>query len=577
MGGRTGKLFTEFALTLTAAVIVSGFVALTLSPMMCAKLLRSTTKEKPKTVYEKIKNSAEVFLNHCEEFYIRLLKSFMSVRFLSWLLLIPMCIGIVILFDVIKQELSPIEDRARLSLSLNAPEGATADYMVSYAPELEAALKDIPEIKGVGVITGVGSGRLPLSNQGFGFVILSPWEERTLSSRELSQTIMKRFATIPGITAVSITPQSLGAGGRSQPIEVIIKDSRPYNEIAMDIEKLLDRLRSSNTLDGIETDLKINTPQIYVELDRLRMADLGVSVADTGRVIELMLAGRNISQFKVNDEQYDVIIQINENQKISSNDLNQIFIKTNKNNVNAMVPLSSIATLRESITPRDLLRFDRTRSVTITSGLSKGMALEDGLNEVESAIKDIFPAETQIDYAGQTREFRDTSNALIFTFILALVFIFLVLSAQFESFIDPIIILISVPLSMLGALGALWLTGNTLNIYSQIGLITLIGLITKNAILLIEFANAQLIQKPELSKIEAILQSALLRFRPILMTSIATILAALPLAFATGAGAESRQQLGWVIVGGMTIGTILTLFIIPAIYSYIHRMPKSMH
>jgi multidrug efflux pump len=571
MGGRTGKLFTEFALTLTASVVVSGFVALSLSPMLCAKLLQPTPKIKKISVYNRAKEFIESGLNRFESSYVSLLKAFMKIRFVTWLLLLLMSIGIIFFISVIKQELSPIEDRARLSLSLTAPEGATSDYMVSYAPELEAAIQDIPEIKGAGVITGVGSGRLPLSNQGFGFIILSPWEDRDLSSRELSQKIMKRFAEVPGITAVAITPQSLGAGGRSQPIEVIIKDSRPYSEIAQDVDQLLDRLQKSDKLSGVETDLKINTPQVFVDLDRARMADLGVSISDTGRIIELMLAGRNITQFKANDEQYDVILQIDEDQKISPNDLNQIFIRTNKDGIAGMVPLASFASIQETVTPRDLVRFNRARSVTITSGLSNKVALTDGLAEVETAIKDIFPAETQIDYGGQTREFRETNSALIFTFALALIFIFLVLAAQFESFVDPVIILITVPLSMLGALLALWLTGNTLNIYSQIGLITLIGLITKNGILLVEFANAELAHKPTLSKVDAIIESASLRFRPILMTTIATILAAIPLAFADGAGAESRQQLGWVIVGGMSVGTLLTLFVVPAIYSYVHR------
>lgn len=572
MGGRTGKLFTEFALTLTAAVIVSGFVALTLSPMMCGRLLKRTEASDKKTgFYNAAKNSIETIIHKIELAYIKLLGIFMHRRIIVWPLLILLLLIIISLLSVIKQELSPIEDRARLSLSLNAPEGATSDYMVSYAPEIEAAVKDIPEVKGIGVITGVGSGRLPLSNQGFGFVILSTWGERDISSRELSQVIMKKFANVSGITAVAITPQSLGAGGRSQPIEIVIKDSRAYPDIAQDVERLLDRLQGSQTLSGIETNLKINTPQVKVDLDRMRMADLGVSVADTGRIIELMLAGRNITEFKANDEQYDVILQINDDQKISINDLNQIFVKTNKDGVTGMVPLASFATLNETIAPRDLVRFDRMRSVTITSGLASGAVLSDGLDEVETAIREIFPPQTQIAYDGQTREFRDTNSALIFIFSLAIIFIFLVLAAQFESFIDPLIILMSVPLSMVGALLALWLTDNTLNIYSQIGLITLIGLITKNGILLVEFANAELRQNPHITKIEAMIQSASLRFRPIIMTTIATILAAIPLAFAEGAGAESRQQLGWVIVGGMSLGTVFTLFIVPSIYSYIHR------
>lgn len=563
MGGRTGKLFTEFALTLAGAVMISGFVALTLSPMMCSLLLNK------KVGSGKVSQRIEHYIRRLETGYAKRLDWVLERRRMAWPVLLVLLLATGGVFTQLKSELSPIEDRARLFVPLTGPEGATTDFMNAYARQLEDVVGGMDLVNGFGFVTGVGGGRLPLSNQGFGFLALKPWKERDVSSREIAAMLFPRFMSVPGLTAIPVTPGSLGAGGNSRPIDFVIRDSRDYQTIARDVDALLARLATNPGLTGVESDLKINTPQLQVRLDRQKMADLGISPASAGRALELALAGRQITRFKYNGEQYDVMLQVNDDQRVDASDLAQINVRTASG---SLVPLASVATMEPTIAPRDLNRYDRVRSVKITSNVAPGYSMGEGLAFVESAAREIFPSATRFGYAGQSLEYKESSASLYVTFGLALLFIFLVLAAQFESWIDPFIILITVPLTMLGALLALWATGNTLNIYSQIGLITLVGLISKHGILLVEFANVAMEEGK--TKVEAIRQAAALRLRPILMTTGAMVLGAVPLAIATGAGAESRQQLGIVIVGGMTLGTLLTLFVLPPIYTYVHRERK---
>ncbi len=574
MGGRTGKLFTEFALTLTAAVLVSGFVALTLSPMLGAYLLKAPEKKPSAQGWQGYLQRGSTWLEGAlqkmEDGYTRLLARLLHNWRWVWLVLPVLALVVVGIFMVLKAELSPVEDRARVFVSLTGPEGATSDAMAIYATQLAAAVQRIPEIQAAGFITGVGSGRLPQSNQGFGFLALAPWGERERPSSAVAAQVRGLFTQVPGITAVPILPQSLGAGGRSQPIELVIQDSRPYSEIFQDLEQVLERLNSAPELSGVEHSLRLNTPQAVIRLERQRMADLGVTAADAGRTIELLLAGRTTGRFKAAGEQYDVLLQMEESLRLSPGQLSSVFVRASSGPSNGqLVPLAAFAVIDETVTPRELSRYGRARSVTLTSGLAPGVALTDGLAVAEAAIREVFPPQSRVAYAGQTLEFKESGSALWLTFALALIFIYLVLAAQFESFRDPLIILITVPLTMLGAVLALKLTGNTLNIYSQIGLITLIGLTAKNGILLVEFANAELAQQAKMTVPQAMLAAARLRLRPILMTTAATILGAIPLALATGAGAESRHQLGWVIVGGVSVGTLLTLLVLPAVYCWL--------
>ena len=563
MEGRTGKLFTEFALSLAAAVVISGFVALTLSPMMSGRLLNK------KVGHGKWATKIEYYIKAFEARYLRLLNKLMTMRWVVLPVLAVLGLAIWLTFGALKSELSPVEDRGVVFTAIIGPEGATNSYMNAYAPQLEAAIEGVPGVSFFGYVMGVGSGRLPLSNQGFGFVRLVDWEDRYVSSMDVQGMLFPKLMGIPGFMAIPIVPQSLGARGNAKAIEIVLKDNRAYPEIAADMDKLMGRLMQNPSLVGVENDLKINTPQLRVNLDRAKLADLGISAREAGRAVELMLAGRQVTRFKYNGEQYDVMLQVNDDQRVDASDLAQITLRTANG---AMVPLANVVTLDTTVAPRDLNRFDRTRSVTISSNVSQGYSVGEGVSFIEAAVRETFPANTQIDYTGSTREFKESSAGMMVTFGLALLFIFLVLAAQFESFVDPLIILVTVPLTMLGALLALWMTGNTLNIYSQIGLVTLVGLIAKHGILLVEFANEA--EHGGKSKLEAIQEAAKLRVRPIVMTTAATVLGALPLAMSSGAGAESREQLGWVIVGGMTFGTLLTLFVLPVVYTYLHRTPK---
>lgn len=565
MGGRTGKLFTEFALALAGAVIISGFVALTVTPMMCARLLNKNVG------HGKVAQRVENAIKRVEKGYEKLLGRVMGVRWLVWPLLVVLLGCIWLVFSQLKSELSPVEDRGVVFAAIIGPEGATNNYMNAYGAQLEAALKGVQDIGSYGYVMGLGSGRLPLSNQGFGFIRMTDWSDRSRNSQALAAELFPKFMGIPGFMAIPIVPQSLGAGGNAKALDVILKDSRDYPVIGADLAKLMAKLSQNKNLVGLDSDLKINTPQMNVQIDRKKLADLGISPADAGRAIELMLAGTQITRFKYDGEQYDVMLQVNDDQRIDQSDLAKINLRTASG---AMIPLANVATLVPSVAPRDLNRFDRVRSVDVSSNLAPGYSLSEALVFVEKTIHETFPPTTLIDYKGQTRDFKETGAALYATFILAILFIFLVLSAQFESFVDPVIIMFTVPLTMLGALLMLWVTGNTLNIYSQIGLVTLIGLITKHGILLVEFANEAELAGKAKNKIDAIQQAAALRLRPILMTTGAMVLGAVPLALSSGAGAESRHQLGWVIVGGMTFGTMLTLFVLPAIYSYLHRTPN---
>ncbi|RYG60562.1 MAG: efflux RND transporter permease subunit [Alphaproteobacteria bacterium] len=560
MEGRTGKLFTEFALSLAASVIISGFVALTLSPMMSARLLNKNVG------HGKIAQRVENVIKKVERGYARALNKVLDVRLVIVPVMLVLGVAIYMVFGALKSELSPLEDRGRIFMAITGPEGATNNYMNAYGRQLEEALRSVDVINSFGFVMGVGSGRLPLANQGFGFIGLTDWADRDVKSLDVANMLRPKLMGIPGILVIPITPQSLGAGGQSRAIEVVLKDSREYTAIAADMDKLMAKLNANTQLTGLDNDLKINTPQIRVTLDRAKLGDLGISASEAGRAVELMLAGRQITRFKYNGEQYDVMLQVNDDQRVAASDLAQITLRAASG---AQVPLSNVVSMETTVAPRDLNRFDRTRAVTVSSNVAPGYSVGEGLVFVEQAIRETFPATTMIDYKGQTREFIESSSSMMLTFALAILFIYLVLAAQFESFVDPIIILFTVPLSLLGAMLALWVTGNTLNIYSQIGLITLVGLITKHGILLVEFANeAEMHGK---SKLDAIKESAALRMRPILMTTGAMVLGAVPLAIASGAGAESRHQLGWVIVGGMTFGTFLTLFVLPVIYTYLHR------
>jgi multidrug efflux pump len=553
MAGTTGRLFTEFAWTLAGAVIVSGFVALTLSPMMCSKLLRRD--ENHGWFYRIIERA----LRGLTSGYRALLRGALKVRPLILLVGLSVAGSSYFLFSALKSELAPTEDQGFLVGIIQAPEGATIEYTDTYAKKLEEIFAKVPETERYFVVSG-----RPTVSQGTTFLKLKPWGKRSRTQQQIASDIAPKMVAIPGVVAFPSSPPPLGQGIRDKPIQMVIQTSRPYSELQVMVDKMLDKAADNPGLVNVDTDLKLNSPQLEVDIDRDKAAAVGVEVETLGRTLETLLGGRQVTRFKREGEQYDVIVKVADIDRRNPEDLRRIYARGRGD---TMIPLSNLMSVKESVAPKELNHFNQLRSAMITSHLAPGYTLSEGLDYLEKAAEEVLPPTARLDYAGQSREFKQTSSSIYFTFLLALAFIYLVLAAQFESFKDPFIIMLTVPLSITGALLALWWSGGTLNIYSQVGLVTLIGLITKHGILIVEFANQLRAQGHPIK--EAVIESATLRMRPILMTTGAMVLGAVPLALATGAGAESRQDIGWVIVGGLLVGTLFTLFVIPVVYTYL--------
>ncbi|HRL31170.1 MAG TPA: efflux RND transporter permease subunit, partial [Ottowia sp.] len=378
-----------------------------------------------------------------------------------------------------------------------------------------------------------------------------------------------KFNQLAGINAFPVTPPSLGQGFRERPVNFVVQTSDSYESLNAVMRKLMDEVARNPGFVAPDVDLRLSKPELRIEVDRERAADMGVSVEAVARAIETMLGGRQVTRYKRDAEQYDVIVQTAVTGRSTPEDIDRIQLRASKNGVDAMVPLSALVKVHESVSPRELNHFGQRRSATLTSNLAPNYSLGEALAFLDTTANQVLKGGYTTDLNGISREFRSSQGALVIVFVLALLFIFLVLAAQFESFVDPLIIMFSVPLSMIGALLALQLTGGSLNVYSQIGLITLVGLVTKHGILIVEFTN-QLRQRGE-PMLDALVHASAQRLRPILMTTGAMVLGALPLALAHGAGAESRQQIGWVIVGGMSVGTLLTIFVVPTMYALLAR------
>jgi multidrug efflux pump len=558
MTGRTGKLFAEFALTLAGAVIVSGFVALTLSPMMCSKLLRHERSHG--WLYLLI----ERFLVGLGSTYRRVLTRMLELRWLVMLAFGLVAASAVVLLGALKSELAPVEDRGRVVSIFSGPEGATIDYMARYAAQVEDIFSRTADIDRYLVITGN-----PTVSQGISFAGFTDWSERERNASAIASELGPKLRAIPGINAFPVLPAAFGQSSRSRPINVVVLSSASYEELGEYTDRIVDEMQANPGFISPDTDLKLTKPELGVLVDREKAADLGVSIDVIGRTLETMLGGRQVTRYKRDAEQYDVVVQMDAGSRTDPRDIRDIFVRGKDG---GMVPLSNLLTVDESLSPRELNHFGQRRAVAITANLAPDYSMGEALAFVEEVSRRVLPAGYTIDYDGQSREFKSSSASLALTFLLALAFIYLVLAAQFESFRDPLIIMLTVPLSMAGALAALWLTGGTLNVYSQIGLVTLVGLITKHGILIVEFAN-QLREGGE-SLRTAVIEASVTRLRPILMTTGAMVLGAIPLALATGAGAESRQQIGWVIVGGLLLGTFFTLFVVPTVYTLVARRER---
>jgi multidrug efflux pump len=553
--GRTGRLFSEFALALSGAVVVSGLVALTLSPMLSSLLLRHNPKP---SFFDRGMEKVLVGMTHG---YSRLLRFVLRNRWTVVVVMVASGAASWWVMGEIKRELSPIEDRGVVLAQINAPDGSTLAYTNKYAKMVEKAGEKAPEFDRI--FSTIGN---PTVAQGNVFFRAIPWEDRTRTTMELAREMGPKVAGLPGVNVNLITPPSLGQGFTQRPINFVITTSESYQNLAQTARAFQDAMAKNPGFVQVDSDLRLNKPEIRLEVDRERAADAGVQVDTVARTIETMLGGRVVTRYKRDGEQFDVVVQTAPSGRDTPDDIEKLFVRGKGD---AMIPLSALVKVREVVAPRELNHFGQRRSVSLTANLSPEYSLGKALEFMDETAKTVLKPGYSTDLNGLSREYRSSSSSLGLVFVLALVFIFLVLAAQFESFVDPLVIMLSVPLSMAGALLALYWSGGSLNVFSQIGLITLVGLITKHGILIVEFANQ--LRTTGLSVMEAISQSAVQRLRPIMMTTGAMVLGAVPLALATGAGAESRRQIGWVIVGGMTLGSLLTIFVVPAMYTLFAR------
>ena len=551
--GRTGRLFIEFALALAGAVLVSGFVALTLTPMMCSIMLKHETK------HGKVFNLIEGWLNSLTNGYRRSLQFALRHRLLVVVVGLAVASGSAVMFKVLKSELAPTEDRGVVFGILSSPEGSTLNYTLSNAIKIEDFYSKIPEATGNQIIVG-----LPTVIDGYAILRLKPWDERERKQQDITKELQPKFGQLPGVRAFPTNPPSFGLRASSKPIDFVVMSQAPYPELFKMVSAYMDELRKYPGLQNVDMDLRMNTPELRVQVDREKLSDVGVDVSTVGRTLETMLGGRQVTRYKDDGEQYNVIVQVTPRDRSNPNDISGIYVRARDG---SMVQLDNLLKVREGVSPQALNHFNRLRAVKVGATIAPGYTMGEVLEHMNQVARKMFPDTVQFDLDGQSREFRDASGSIYLVFGMALVFIYLVLAAQFESWRNPLIIMLTVPLSMTGALIALWLSGGTLSIYSQIGLVTLVGLITKHGILIVEFATQLRDEGKEM--MESVVEASVLRLRPILMTTGAMVLGTVPLAIASGAGAESRQQIGWVLVGGLTLGTLLTLYVVPVAYTLI--------
>jgi multidrug efflux pump len=557
--GTTGRLFREFGIVVAGSVIISSFVALTMTPMLSSKLLKK--REKQNWLYTK----TEPFFVWLNLKFNNALNLFMKVRWVSFLLIIIMAFGIYQLIQVIPTELAPTEDRGEMRVNLAGPEGATFDYMDKVIDEMTVEFMDqIPKEEREGIITVTSPGFGTAStNSGFLRVILKDASERERSQQEIYEQVTKILSKFTAVRAFATQPQSIGDRRGGLPVQYVIQ-APTLDKLKEVIPDFMEKVGQSQVFSFSDINLKFTKPEIEVEIDRAKAQNIGVSVQEIARTLQLSYSGQRFAYFIMNGKQYQVVGEMQIQDRNEPVNLRMLYVRANNGE---LVQLDNLVTIKEKSTPPQLYRFNRFVSATVSAGLVPGYTIGNGLEEMDRIAAEVLDESYTTDVAGLSKEFRESSNSLIFAFIFALVLIYLVLSAQFESFLDPLTIMFTVPLAIFGALFSLWIFDFTLSIFSQIGIIMLIGLVTKNGILIVEFANQRKAQGMPID--EAIIGAAAARFRPILMTSLSTILGILPIALALGAGAESRVPMGVAVIGGLAFATILTLFIIPAVYTYL--------
>lgn len=558
LGGITGRLFREFGVVIAGAVIISSFVALTLTPMLSTKLLKK--RERHNKFYE----MTEPFFIAMNKAYKNSLQTFMNNRWVSFLV-IAASGGLIYLFMMtLPQEIAPLEDRSRVRMFAQAPEGASYEYMDNYMDRLITLVQDsVPEAKSVISVTSPGFGASSSVNSGFAFAILKEPENRERSQDDVANDLSQLVTSLSGAQTFVSQEQTIGSSRGGLPVQYVLQNQN-FEKLKEVIPEFLEEVRNNPMFTYQDVDLKFNKPELQVSIDRERAQDLGVSVRDIAETLQLSLSGQRFDFFIMNGKQYQVIGQVSRANRNEPVDLKSLYVR---NNSGRLIQLDNLVTVAEQSSPPQLYRFNRYASATISASLAPGKTIADGIETMDEIAEGVLDDTFVTSLAGPSRDFVDSSSSLGFIFLLALALVYLVLSAQFESFRDPFTIMLTVPLALAGALLSMWYFNETLNIFSQIGMIMLIGLVTKNGILIVEFANQR--QRQGLSIMDAILDASAARFRPILMTSISTVLGILPIALALGAGAESRTSMGIAVIGGLIIGSLLTLYVIPAMYSYL--------
>ena len=565
--GDIGKLFSEFALTMAAAVVFSSFVALTLSPALASKILRANDAD------NRLVRAVDSALQHSRRFYGSILRLALAQRALTVVLFAVLSVLTLWLMSLLPNEYTPTEDRGVFMIMVNGPEGATYDYMVEYMDEIESRVLDLVgsgEVSRIMVRAPRSFGAVTTFNTGMLNVVLNDWADRRPAT-EIIEELRNRFVDLSGVRITPIMRQGFGAG-RDQPFQLVIGGAGTYDELAEWRDILLARLEQDNPgLINIDTDYKETQPQLEVHIDYDRAAALGVSVSTIGRTLETMLGSRRVTTYLDAGEEYDVILEAAKLDKRTPSSMENIYVRSTTSG--ALIPLSNLITIEEYAGSTNLNRYNRNRAITIDASMAPGLALGDALDHVEQLARDSLPDTLVIDYKGQSLDLRNAGGSMTFIFLLGALVIFLVLAALFESFVHPLVIMLGVPMAIGGGLLGLWLTGNSLNVYSQIALLMLIGLAAKNGILIVEFANQ--LRDAGRSFDEAVMEASILRLRPILMTGVTTVAGAIPLVIASGAGAESRMVIGVVVMWGVSISMFVTLVLIPVLYSLLARRTGS--
>jgi multidrug efflux pump len=555
--GLTGRLFREFGVVVAGSVLISAFVSLTLTPMMSARILHKPAHE------NKLFELSERWFNRLISGYNRSLRLFTDKR---WLALLVMVASLAIIFGLgsfLPSELAPMEDKSRLTVNSTAPEGTSYEAMYAYMDKLQAVVDTLPEKDVITAMTAAGFGGGGV-NSGTIRISLVPPGERKRTQQEIADALTIAIRDYTFARSYITQEQTIGGGrGRGLPVQYVLQ-APSFEKLREVLPRFMEKAQADSIFQVVDLDLKFNKPELTVEIDRDRARALGVTVRDIAQTLQLFFSGQRYGYFVLDGKQYSVIAQADRANRDQPLDLSSLYVRNNRDE---LIQLDNIVNVSYRSSPPQLYHYNRYMSATVSASMAKGFTLGDGIKEMDKIAASVLDESFSTSLAGTAKEFMESSNTLVFAFLLALILVYLILSAQFESFRDPLIIMFTVPLALAGAVLALWLFGQTLNIFSQIGIIALIGIVTKNGILIVEFANQRQVQG--LTIREAVIDAATQRFRPILMTSLATVFGVLPIALALGAAAKSRVSMGIVIIGGLLFSLVLTLYVIPALYTYL--------